>query len=101
MKFIVSPLLFLARRREAGIAVILVLFCLVVGAIESRYLTLDTARIVALAVPLILIAGMGQMMVLIARHVDLSIGSILGFSAIVAGMTFRDCLLCPGGPVFL
>jgi rhamnose transport system permease protein len=43
-----------------------------------------------LAVPLILIAAMGQMMVIIARHVDLSIGSVLGFSSIVAGMMFRD-----------
>lgn len=77
-------------RREAGIAVMLVLFCLVVGAIEPRFLSFDTLRIVMLAVPLILIAGMGQMMVLLARHVDLSIGSVLGFSAIVAGMAFRD-----------
>lgn len=68
----------------------LILFCLVVGAIEPRFLTFDTLRIVMLAVPLILIAGMGQMMVLLARHVDLSIGSVLGFSAIVAGMAFRD-----------
>lgn len=81
---------FILLRREAGIAVMLVLFSLVVGAIEPRFLSLDTLRIVMLAVPLILIAGMGQMMVLLARHVDLSIGSILGFSAIVAGMAFRD-----------
>lgn len=81
---------FLLRRREAGIAVMLIVFCLVVGAIQPRYLSLDTLRIVMLATPLIMIAGMGQMMVLIARHVDLSIGSILGFSAIVAGMAFRD-----------
>ena len=33
-----------------------------------------------LAVPLILVAAMGEMMVIVARHVDLSIGSILGFS---------------------
>ena len=39
---------------------------------------------------------MGQMMVIVARHVDLSIGSILGFSSIVAGMTFRDH---PGWPI--
>ena len=90
MKSLPSAFGFLLRRREAGIAVMLVLFCLVVGTIQSRYLSLDTLRIVMLAVPLIMIAGMGQMMVLIARHVDLSIGSILGFSAIVAGMTFRD-----------
>ena len=32
---------------------------------------------------------MGQMLVLVARHVDLSIGSMLGFSAMVTGMMFK------------
>jgi rhamnose transport system permease protein len=80
----------LLRHRAAGIAVMLVVFTLVVGAIEPRFLSLETLRIVMLAVPLILVAAMGQMMVLVARHVDLSIGSMLGFTSIVAGMTFRD-----------
>ena len=80
----------LLHRREAGIAVMILAVILLVGALEPRFLTLETARIVALAIPLILIAAMGQMMVLLARHVDLSIGSILAFSSIVAGMMFRD-----------
>jgi rhamnose transport system permease protein len=78
------------RAREAGILVMLVVFCAVVGAIEPRFLTPDTGRIVLLAIPLVMVAAMGEMMVIIARHVDLSIGSILGFSAILAGMVFRD-----------
>jgi rhamnose transport system permease protein len=80
----------LIHRREAGIFVMILLITAVVGAVEPRFLTVETARIVALAIPLILIAAMGQMMVLVARHVDLSIGSIMAFSSIVAGMMFRD-----------
>lgn len=80
----------LLQRREAGLLVIIVLFALAVGAIQPRFLSLDTLRIVMLAIPLILIAGMGQMIVILARHVDLSIGSVLGLSAILAGMMFRD-----------
>jgi len=80
----------LLQRRELGILLLIALIALVVGAISPRFLTLETARIVALAIPLILIAAMGQMMVLVARHVDLSIGSILALSSIVAGMIFRD-----------
>lgn len=80
----------LLQRREVGIFLMIVLVAVVVGAIEPRFLTLETARIIALAIPLILIAAMGQMMVLIARHVDLSIGSIMAFSSIAAGMMFRD-----------
>lgn len=88
----------LARAREAGILVMLVLFALVVGLIEPRFLSGETVRIVLLAVPLIMVAAMGEMMVLLARHVDLSIGSILGFAAIAAGMVFRDH---PEWPLFI
>jgi rhamnose transport system permease protein len=77
------------RRREAGIAVMIVLFCLAVGAVKPQFLTLDQLRIILLLTPLIMIGAMGQMMVIIARHVDLSIGSTLGFSAMVSGMLYR------------
>lgn len=79
----------LLRRREAGIAVMIVLFCLAVGAVKPQFLSLDQLRIILLLTPLIMIAAMGQMMVIVARHVDLSIGSTLGFSAMVSGMLYR------------
>jgi rhamnose transport system permease protein len=79
----------LLRRREAGILVMIVIFCLAVGVAKPQFLTLGSLRIVLLLVPLILIGAMGQMLVLVARHVDLSIGSMLGFSAMVTGMMFR------------
>jgi rhamnose transport system permease protein len=80
----------LIRRREAGIVVMIVLFAIIVGIVQPRFLSLDTLRIVLLAVPLIMVAAMGEMMVIVARHVDLSIGSILGFTSILAGMIWRD-----------
>ena len=76
-------------RREAGIAVMIVLFCLAVGAVKPQFLTLDQLRIILLLTPLIMIGAMGQMLVLVARHVDLSIGSMLGVSAMVSGMLYR------------
>jgi rhamnose transport system permease protein len=89
---------FLIRRREAGIFVMIVLFCLFVGVQKPQFLTLDSLRIVLLLTPLIMIGAMGQMMVIVARHVDLSIGSILGLSAMVSGMMFR---YMPDMPWFL
>ena len=85
-------------RREAGILVMIALLAAIVGLLQPRFLTLETLRIVMLAIPLVMIAAMGQMMVIVARHVDLSIGAILGFSAIVAGMMFRDL---PGLPMIV
>lgn len=83
-------LFLLLRRREAGIAVMILLVAVVVSLIEPRFATLETLSIIALAIPLIVVVAMGQMMALVARHVDLSVGSIMAFSAIVAGMMFRD-----------
>jgi rhamnose transport system permease protein len=76
-------------RREAGIAVMIVLFCLAVGAFKPQFLTLDQLRIILLLTPLIMIGAMGQMLVIVARHVDLSIGSMLGVSGMVSGMLYR------------
>ena len=79
----------LLLRREAGILVMIVLFCAAVGVMRPRFLTLDELRIILLLVPLIMIGAMGQMLVIVARHVDLSIGSTLGFSAMVTAMMFK------------
>jgi rhamnose transport system permease protein len=76
-------------RRELGIAVMIVLFCLCVGAAKPRYLSLDELRIILLLTPLILIGAMGQMLVIVARNVDLSIGSTQGFAAMVTAMMFK------------
>lgn len=77
-------------RREAGIAVMIVLFCLAVGLYKPQFLSLNSLRIILLLVPLIMIGAMAQMLVLVSREVDLSIGSMLGFSAMVAGLMYRD-----------
>jgi len=86
----VSDFRHLLLRREAGILVMIVLFCLAVGLYKPHFLSLNSLRIILLLVPLIMIGAMAQMLVLVARHVDLSIGSMLGFSAMVAGLMYRD-----------
>lgn len=80
----------LLRAREAGIVVMLLLLATTVGTIEPRFLTWETFRIVLLAMPLLLTVAIGQMFVIVARHVDISVGSTLGLVAILTGMLFRD-----------
>ncbi len=77
------------RRREAGIALMIALFCLAVGSYKPQFLTLDSLRIILLLTPLIMIGAMGQMLVLVARHVDLSMGSMMALAAMASGMMFR------------
>lgn len=76
-------------RREAGLIVMIVVFCLAVGLYKPQFLTLNQLRVTMLLVPLIMIGAMGQMLVIAARHVDLSIGSIMAVSAMASGMMFR------------
>ncbi|MBN8998792.1 MAG: ABC transporter permease [Rhizobiales bacterium] len=85
-------------RREMGILVVIILFCLFVGILRPRFLSLDTLRVMLLLVPLIMIAAMGQMLVIVARHVDLSVGSTLGFSAMMTALMFK---FQPGIPWYL
>lgn len=86
----------IAIGREGGIALGIAALVAILGAIEPRILTGEAASILLLTVPLVLVGAAGQLLVIISRHVDISMGSILGLSAIVAGMAFRDL---PGLPV--
>ena len=85
-------------RREMGILVVIILFCLAVGIVKPRFLTLDNFRTMLMLVPLIMIVAMGQMLVIIARHVDLSVGSTLGFAAMMTALMFKSA---PDIPWFL
>lgn len=88
-------------RRETGIAVMIVLFTVAVSLYKPQFFTLNSLRVILLLTPLVMIAAMGQMLVLVARHVDLSIGSMLGLSAMVTGMMFRDMPGIPWGLGFV
>ena len=76
------------RIRELGILSIILIVVIGASIIDTRFLSFESWRAVLLAIPLILVMAMGQMMVIICRHVDISIGSILAFSAIIIGLVF-------------
>lgn len=74
--------------REIGISATAVLAFVIIAIIEPRFLMYDNLRSVMLYIPLIVVVAMGQMMVIITRNIDLSVGSILGFSGIAVGLLF-------------
>ena len=88
----------LARIREAAIVVLLVIIISVVTAVEPRFLSTFNIRSILLWVPLLTVIAMGQMMVIIIRGIDVSVGSTLGFAGIAVGMIFRDH---PGFNIYL
>jgi rhamnose transport system permease protein len=73
------------RVRELGILVVLALLITVTGILEPRFLETDSLRNLALNASIFAILAAGQTLVLITRNVDLSVGSILGLSAYLAG----------------
>jgi ribose/xylose/arabinose/galactoside ABC-type transport system permease subunit len=74
--------------REASILFFVLLAFAIASAVEPRFRTADTMGKIALYIPLILIVAVGQLMVIVTRNIDLSVGSTLGLSAIVAGGMF-------------
>jgi len=86
----------LLQVRELGIIVMIILFTVVVGAIAPRFLSWGTVRMVLLAMPLLLTVAVGQLFVILARHIDISVGSTLGLVAILTGLLF---IRFPGLPI--
>ena len=76
------------RFRELGIAVVVLLTVAIASIMEPRFLSPESLRSVLNYIPLIVVIAMGQMMVIVTRNIDLSVGSVLGFAAIVVGNLF-------------
>lgn len=73
------------RIRELGIVIALLLLIAVTAAIEPRFVESDSLRNLALNASIFAILAAGQTLVIITRNVDLSVGSVLGLSAFLAG----------------
>jgi len=78
------------RRREMATVLLLVLVVAITTAIQPRYLNSNSVRSILLWVPLIAIIGMGQMMVIIIRGIDVSVGAMTGLAGMLVGLVFRD-----------
>lgn len=88
----------LARVREIAIVILLAVIVASIVAVQPRFLSPFNIRSILLWVPLLTVVAMGQMMVIIIRGIDVSVGSTLGFAGIVVGMIFRDH---PGFNIYL
>jgi rhamnose transport system permease protein len=73
------------RVRELGIIGALALLVTVTAVLEPRFIEADSLRNLALNASIFAILAVGQTLVIITRNVDLSMGSVLGLSAFLAG----------------
>jgi|YNPNPStandDraft_1061719.scaffolds.fasta_scaffold16067_2 rhamnose transport system permease protein len=80
----------LARFREVGIILILLLIVAGATAVEPRFLQPFNMRSILLWVPLLTVVAMGEMMVIIIGGIDVSVGSTLALAGMTVGMIWRQ-----------
>jgi len=80
----------LTQVRALRTLILLLIVVLGTTAIEPRYLNPNSIRSILLWVPLLAVIAMGEMMVIIIRGIDVSVGSIVGLAGMAVGLMFRD-----------
>ena len=87
--------------RELGLVAIIVILYLIVSLVEPRFFSFKVVMSILLSTPILIIVALGEMTAIISRNVDVSLGSIMAFSAIIGGMIFKANLDFPIILVFL
>lgn len=80
----------LLEAREAGIILFTLLLIVFVSLRQPAFLSVDNFSFILLDIAITVIVALGQMMVIIARGIDLSVGSIIGLVGMSVGMMIRD-----------
>ncbi|RYG31836.1 ABC transporter permease, partial [bacterium] len=75
--------------RELGTLLLFVIVLVGTAIREPRFLQADSLNGILLWIPLLAIVGMGQMLVIVTRGIDVSVGSIVGVAGMVVGMMYR------------
>lgn len=86
----------LLRVREFTLVAILLLITLGTAAVNPRFLGAGSVRDLLLNVAVISLLVVGQTIVLLMKHVDLSVSSVVGLTAFLTGSLF---IAVPGLPV--
>lgn len=79
-----------ARFREFGILAVLIVLGLAVQSQNSRFLSPDNLKGVALYTCILVVLAIGETVVILTRNIDISISSTLGFSALAVGVILKD-----------
>lgn len=82
MKSLVSRAL---RIRELPVFIFLVLVSLITGIANPAFFTLSGLQDVLLGVAVIATLAVGQTLVIVMKHIDLSVGSTIGFTSYIIG----------------
>jgi rhamnose transport system permease protein len=85
-----------ARFREAGILLVLMLLVAVTTARSSNFLSVANLQGIALDITILTVLAIGETVVILTRNIDLSVSAVLGFTALFVGVVLKEQ---PGLPV--
>ncbi len=88
----------LLRARELGIGLAIVIVFVVATLKNHAFANASSVQQLLTGAALIALLAVGETLVIVTRNIDLSVGSVVGISAYVVGLTFKDH---PHIPVFL
>jgi len=78
------------RVRELGLLMVLLVIVVVVSLQVPQFLTASNIEQILLSVAILAIVAVGETLVVLTRNIDLSVGSIVGFSAFVVADLFKQ-----------
>ena len=87
-----------ARFREAGILFVLLLVILITALRSNTFLSVSNLQGIALDITILTTLAIGETVVILSRNIDLSVGAVLGFSALFVGAVLK---VHPGTPVIV
>jgi len=79
-----------SRVRELGLLAVLLFIVLIVGIQAPRFLSINNFVQILLSVAILAIVAVGETLVVLTRNVDLSVGSMVGFTAFVTAYFFKE-----------
>lgn len=80
----------LVEVRELPTLALWVLICAVTALVQPKFLSAGVFRSILLWIPLLVVVAMGEMMVMLTRGVDVSVGSMMGLAGMAVGIALRD-----------
>ena len=78
----------------AGLALVILVFAVLTGA-PAQYLSMPNLRIVLAQTVIVAIGAVGMTMIIVSGGIDLSVGSLMGLSAMIAGMLINQGIILP------
>jgi len=89
------------RVRELGIIAVLIVFVAVAASFQPRFVNSQNIKFIFDNAIIFALLALGETMVVVARHVDLSVGSVLGLSAYLSANLFSQVKGIPIVAVFV